>query len=75
MIAIPLGEWNRDQCLDWLENEGVINCAMAGDLLDDELQIEIALQAEAMEVEIPGMQALLEDYWSWDHSFTTRVNA
>lgn len=58
-----LHDWTRNDCLDWLENEGVINCAMASELLEDELQVEVALQAEAIGQEIPGMHDLLCEYW------------
>lgn len=60
MTAKPLSQWDRNECLDWLNNEGILTCAMADELLDDELPIEVALQAEAMEVFIPGMSELLD---------------
>ena len=65
----PLVEWNEDEILQWLWNEGVWTCGDDGGyaLTAEEARVEVALQSqilcdEGYEVNVPGAEAVIKQW-------------
>ncbi len=68
----PLAAWTWEEIYDWFRDEGVWTCS-DGDLYDlttDEMRVEVALQAEAMEMRLCGIDAVLIDHRGYGAEFT-----
>lgn len=58
-----LQEWTYDEVYDWLWSEGVWACGDEGHALTpEEARVEVALQAEAIGVDVPGANEIRDEW-------------